>query len=394
MKAVLDYRNDRFEIESGYDFRYIPKEAKFQWDPSGKVWHTSDPLKAAKLKNYASSIAMEKLDRLIFETINKSHATATNSELKIDWPTGLKSYPFQDAGIEWGMNHPSVLIADEMGLGKTIQAIGIVNQSKAKKVLVICPASVKINWKRELEKWLVEPLRVLMVSSQSKWEDADVYILNYDILKNFDAQIKRITWDVLIMDEVHYLKNSKTQRAKNIFGKWNKDNREWEILPIRARRRLALTGTPICNRPKELWPVVHYLCPQTFKSWRNFHERYANLQVTRWGIDISGSSNLEELQILLRSSCMIRRLKKQVLTELPAKIRQVIELPCGDDSNLLHLLELEQVAWNRYKKLTKNTDTISVTESTNSICSSVISSSFFSLNTLCFFSFIFGSTGV
>lgn len=345
----LVYTN-RFEIRPGYDYRHIPKEAGFWWDATNKVWYTTDPLKASKLKNYAGKSALSRLDSF-FNVLEKSNST--ESSIDITWPDGLKSYPFQDAGIEWSLSHPATLLADDMGLGKSIQAVGVINKTDAQKVLVICPASLKINWKRELEKWLLKSLRVSVVSSQSKWENADVYIINYDILKNFDSEIKSREWDVLVIDEVHYLKNYKAQRSQYVYGKWNRTAKDWDITPIRAKRKLALTGTPICNRPAELWPIVRYLCPKVFNNWERFHTRYANMHRTRWGLDISGASNLEELQVLLRSSCMIRRLKKQVLSELPDKIRQVVELPTDGDINLRELLKREKVAWNKYFNLKK-----------------------------------------
>jgi SWI/SNF-related matrix-associated actin-dependent regulator 1 of chromatin subfamily A len=219
-----------------------------------------------------------------------------------------------------------VLIGDEMGLGKTIQALGIVNAVPSiKSVLVICPASLKLNWLREAQKWLVRPVTVGVANGS--FPTTDVVIVNYDVLTKFDAQIKAVNWDLAILDECHFAKNAKAQRTQAIFGKWDAETKAWKVAPVRAARRLFLTGTPILNRPKELWTIVHALDRQGLgANWRAFHTRYCAGHQTRHGWDIDGASNLAELNSKLRAAFMIRRLKSEVLTELPPKRRQVIVL--------------------------------------------------------------------
>lgn len=122
------------------------------------------------------------------ESVEASHKTT--ADIYIPCPDGLRYMPFQLAGITYALEHPKCLIADEMGLGKTIQAIGVINQLHAHKALIICPASLKINWKREMEKWLVDQ-RTIEIENGT-WKDADICIVNYDILKK---HIEDVTFD-------------------------------------------------------------------------------------------------------------------------------------------------------------------------------------------------------
>src|SRR3972149_6701754 len=114
------------------------------------------------------------------QTITASRATT--ADVAIPAPDGLEYLPFQCAGIGFALDRSATLIADEMGLGKTIQTVGIINaDASIKRVLVICPASLKLNWRRELTKWLVRPLTIGIASTQEWPEAADIVICNWDI---------------------------------------------------------------------------------------------------------------------------------------------------------------------------------------------------------------------
>jgi SWI/SNF-related matrix-associated actin-dependent regulator 1 of chromatin subfamily A len=213
-----------------------------------------------------------------------------------------------------------------MGLGKTIQAIGVINADPSiKRVLVVCPASLKVNWARELNKWLVRRMSVEVANGN--FPRSDVVIINYDILKKWRTEIDQIKWDLLIVDECHYVKNSRALRTQALLGKHDRDP-DKRIKGIEARKRIFMTGTPIVNRPSELWSLVEALDPQGLGSnFFQFMKRYTNATHNGYGWDFTGASNLDELQQRLRAKFMVRRLKSEVLTDLPAKRRQVIVLP-------------------------------------------------------------------
>lgn len=232
--------------------------------------------------------------------------------------------PFQRAGVAYAMGRTSTLIGDVPGLGKTIQAIGVINTDESiRSVLVIAPLSVKLNWQAELERWLVHPMSIGMATSKTWPEAAQVVIIHPDVLAKQRANLTAKIWDLLVVDEAHLFKSPKAARSKALFG-------DKEHTGIRAKRRLAMTGTPIPNRPVEIHPILKWLAPDEFGHWRKFVERYCDGHQTRWGWDVTGASHLDELQRRLRSTLMVRRLKSDVLTELPPKTRQVIRLDTSD----------------------------------------------------------------
>jgi SNF2 family DNA or RNA helicase len=271
-------------------------------------------------------------------------------------PEGLSYLGYQRAGIAYAASRSTggTLIADEMGLGKTIQAIGIVNAlPDVQTVVIVCPASLKVNWARECSKWLVRGATILthFGSRQPTWDhtpraasvdsvgDAPltIHIVNYDVLAKFRAPGGV---DLLIADEAHYAKNPKAQRTKNL-----------QALARASKRTVLLTGTPILNKPIELWPLLQIVAPETWdpagmvkgkavgvgqgagffryaKRYCAAHQEQVSRTKSVWVFD--GHSNLDELQEKLRATCMVRRLKADVLKELPPKRRQVIELPCEE----------------------------------------------------------------
>ena len=233
--------NNRFIAITDYAERAIPKSAGFRWDPREKVWWTSEVDKAIRI---AESPECEIAPALREEIENALHGAeesleesrATDAEIDIPSPEGLEYLPFQRAGIAYAMKRPATLIGDEMGLGKTIQVCGLINQTKPDNVLVICPASLKVNWQRELEKWLVDDYSIGIASGKDLPE-TDILIINYDILGKYRKSLGKQHWDLGVADEAHYIKNSKAQRSKLVV----------ELLQG-ADRRVLLTGTPIVNR--------------------------------------------------------------------------------------------------------------------------------------------------
>ncbi len=351
----LKQNGKKFFAISTFQEKDIPKNAGFRWDPDQKQWWTDDIMKAYKLINFADITTKSFLTEWKSATENKIQASSASTTTKdFPVPEGLSYMPFQKAGIEFAINSKNILFGDEMGLGKTIQAIGIINADKTiKKILVICPASLKINWQREIEKWSIRPLSIGFANDN--FPITDIVIINYDILDKHEKSIREINWDFLIADECHKVKNPKSQRAQQIFG-WkgkikktiNKKSVEVEvdITPIKARKIAFLTGTPIVNRPIELWPIAHFLSPETFNNFWGYAKQYCAAYQGKYGWDLSGASNLKELQAKLRSSIMVRRLKKDVLTELPAKQRQVIVIPANGCANVV---ADEKTAWNNYQ---------------------------------------------
>jgi len=242
-------------------------------------------------------------------------------------PKGLDYLPYQEAGIRYAVSLGNALIADEPGLGKTIQAVGVSNAvAEARRILVIPPASLKINWEREWKKWCAKGLSVARVQDgrPENWPtDSDVVILNFDLVAQHHNRLTDQPWDLLIIDEAHALKTADAKRTKLILGHGTGRN---HTPGIPAKRKIFLTGTPILNRPAEIWPLAHALDPDFFSDKFQFEARYCDAHKTDYGWNARGASNLAELNRQLRARIMVRRQKAQVLKDLPPKTRQLIEL--------------------------------------------------------------------
>lgn len=256
--------------------------------------------------------------------------------------------PYQCEGIAYMINHGNCINGDDCGLGKTGQTIATLELMDAFPALVITPASVKYNWKKEWEKW--NPTRTVGVVGRKKkfdenvWQN-DVIIINYDILgeRGLDkptAKFKELLkkrWVSCVMDEIHFLKSEKALRTKMAKKIVKTVPHVW-----------GLTGTLTQNKPADLiqpFTIIRRF-EDIFGSTKEFKYRYCNAKMTVFGMDCSGFSNLEELHELLRMGGYIRRNKRDVLDELPPMVEQTIDVPISNtreyrkaENNLLEYLE-------------------------------------------------------
>jgi SNF2 family DNA or RNA helicase len=354
---IVEYENNQFVISFTYNpslvsaVKQIPGR-RFNSEKKNWIAPIESAIEVSQFISNNGFAANEATQEILRQHINKANAIleeskAVSADIEIPKPDGLEYLPYQKAGIQFGLNRLNTLFGDQMGLGKTIEAIGVCNADEnANSILIICPASLKINWQREFQKWDTKNRSVEIVNGV--FPKSQVVIVNYDILKKHRIAIREREWDILICDEVHYLKNSKALRTKEVFG-CRKYQSQGHIEPISAKRKLFLTGTPILNRPIELWTLVHALDAEGIgKSWKYYVERYCDAYQDRFGWNTSGASNLEELQKRLRLSFMIRRLKEDVLTELPPKRRQIITFP--SDSALLKVIEKEKQSYEELQE--------------------------------------------
>jgi SWI/SNF-related matrix-associated actin-dependent regulator 1 of chromatin subfamily A len=350
-KPRLVKRDDRFVFESSFEYRMPAKNAGFEWDhrKDRKYWYTESIDIARKLAIYADDdvrAEIRKAEQLIEKAIEDSRIVS--SGMSIPCPEGKAYLPFQKAGIEFASKRANTLISDDMGLGKSIEAIGVINLDETiENVLVVCPASLKINWRKELENWLVRPMTIGIAKGKTVFPETDVVIANYDILHNFKDELRANQWDIMIVDECHMMKNGNTRRSQQVLGKRRyRHPDDWDLTPIPAKRKLYMSGTPIVNRPIELWPLISSLDPETWNDFGQFTHRYCNAHQGRFGWDMSGAQNLGELQGKLRGSVMLRRTKSEVLTDLPPKLRQVIEL---SPNGARKVVEAEKAAYSRHQ---------------------------------------------
>jgi SWI/SNF-related matrix-associated actin-dependent regulator of chromatin subfamily A-like protein 1 len=222
----------------------------------------------------------------------------------------------QKEAIQKLVENKKFILSDDMGLGKTTSAIIASLESGSKKVLIICPATLKINWKREIENYSDKPIYI--AEGKNFNTDSDFVIINYDIIKNFhdpkkkdDSQILKSKFDLIIIDECHMAKNPQAQRTKLINDIAKTSERLW-----------LLSGTPMTSRPMDYFNLLSLVDSPVSKNWLAYAIRYcAGYQFNVGGKkvwNVTGASNLEELRDRT-SGTILRRLKENVL-DLPDKI--------------------------------------------------------------------------
>lgn len=247
---------------------------------------------------------------------------------------------YQEVGVKFLAEHQSALLADEQGLGKSVQAIGAVSALKARKVLVVCPAGLKLNWKREFETWLPifrhtggylpaaqHNIQVLFGRQDRVKPATDILIVNYDLLTGPEIlkQVLSVRYAVGIFDEAHYMKTRGTRRTKAVFLKGG--------VASKCMYKWFLTGTPVLNRPVELYPMLKAAAPEVlgaFTGFESFARRYCGGFFDGFQFVAKGATNTEELNASLTKNFMLRRLKKDHLKELPDKQYQIIDVEAKD----------------------------------------------------------------
>lgn len=282
----------------------------------------------------ADDAARARLDPLISDY---RASWADNSSLDIPVPDRINSntgepfayLPYQKAGIEYALGRDHCIIGDEPGLGKTIQAIGLANVMDARKILVICPASIRLNWRREIHDWsTIDSVKTYPVLKglDGIAPHKNYTIISYDLLRNksIHAALRGVAWDLGIFDEGHYLKTPDAQRTRAIFGGGQRPGpKEYNFfengLMKNINRMVAMTGTPLPNRPREAYTLARGLNWESidYLSADAFYTRYNPPKFRGQAEEIKG--RLPELNARLRTNLMVRRHKKDVLPQLPDK---------------------------------------------------------------------------
>lgn len=242
-------------------------------------------------------------------------------ELKV--PLGLTLKPFQIEGVQFMIKSlqetGGVYNADEMGLGKSIQTAVITNSTlKSIRNLIICQAVMRLTWQEELARWCPNAKSFVAECSADmpEYGNQKYFICSYDFATKFAVQLGKMSFDILILDESHHVKNTDSKRTKAILTKlWDK-----------CAYRICLSGTPFTNNVLDLYTLAHKLNPAYFTDYYSFRDLYAEVEDGIYGKKYYGIRNLEHLKIGLKPF-FIRRTKEQVLPELPPKQFQRISLP-------------------------------------------------------------------
>jgi len=233
-----------------------------------------------------------------------------------------KLLPFQKQGVIFGISKKGrFLLGDEMGVGKTIQGIATaLVYRKEWPLLILCPSALRLNWKDEIFKWCFDIAKADVQCIKTQKEKlnvgAQIYIISYDIAAKRVKEFEDKGIKIAIGDEAHLLKAIDSKRSL-------------ALVPflMKMRRLILMSGTPMLNRPYEIFNLLQMIRPDCFHGkFTSYTKRYCDAKKGKFGMDYTGATNLRELNYILTSHIMIRRLKKDVLTELPDKIRQKVNV--------------------------------------------------------------------
>lgn len=315
--ARIIKENGLYVWRGSYEEREQPKAAGFTWNKDRKQWETFDMYTACRTG----------LPHPDLEAIRARVAASDCRVPKALQPNGL--YPYQKAGVEFMADEfrngrRAMILADEPGLGKTAQACRLADELGWNALLVICPASLRLNWVRELQMWRRKGPDAIAVLDGKKFpQPGKTVVISYNILigKHWKDILSLHPFDAMILDEVHFCKDPKAQRTKAILGKGG--------LHEDIKNVLMLSGTPIPNRAPEFHHILKRFEPTTFPwSYWKFVDRYTTSFKGRFGLQFTGSRNEDDLYLRLRGSgFMVRRRKADVLKDLPPKRYQMVVFP-------------------------------------------------------------------
>jgi SWI/SNF-related matrix-associated actin-dependent regulator of chromatin subfamily A-like protein 1 len=265
------------------------------------------------------------------EAIRRSRATTGEPIAEVAERMGGTLQPFQWGGVHYALDARRVFIADEQGLGKTVEALAALEADDAYPAVVICPASLKLNWERETRRWLPHRKVAIVEGRTAVPPSAEITILNYEIVAAHREALARARPRALVVDESHYCKNPQAKRTKAV--------RRLAADLDDGALRLALTGTPVLNHADELISQLRVIGRlEDFGSGARFSRQF------------QGPLTEERLHWHLRRRCFVRRLKSEVLPQLPPKRRVVVPVELSNRREY-RLAEEDVIAWLREQPL-------------------------------------------
>jgi len=311
---MIRYKNGEYGIKimgfnSQSDIRAIRSLPGRKRDPKGLFWTCSLSIESIEvLQKWGYQLHPALIAYIQKHRVNLEDLDQTLIEIP---GLGMELFKYQNKGVQFiEKRNGRALLGDEMGLGKTAQALAWLQLHPEKRpVVIVVPASVKLNWLREIKMWLNNGSTEVLNGIRPHPIQTNIVIINYDILTHWVKELIQWKPSVIISDEIHYVKSNKAKRTKAI-----------KKLAKHTKHFIGLSGTPIVNRPIEFYNAIQMIDPTLFPNWLYFTNRYCDPKHNGFGWDRNGASNTEELHYRLTSSIMIRRKKSEVLKDLPAKI--------------------------------------------------------------------------
>lgn len=341
IEAFQKYRQGGREMElthrlGCYELRGADTRPSASWKPRGaNTYATAHIAEAIKFFDVADSKTRAKLKPHVEKLIADIAASTTldGDVSKLHFPAGLTPRPYQAGGVNYALDRRSCLNADAPRLGKSVQSVLQANTLAFRlgnklRWLIICPANAKIQWYREVNKWRTFTGSVKILQGTTDTFDADVVIMNWELVPYYGRELLNdLAFDFTTFDEAHRLRHLKSQTTTICLGKDLEDNSIGaDPGGIKTVDRLFLTGTPIFTKPVNIWPLVRACDPNSLgRNFYDFGTRYCGAGRGR-GVkfDPSGGTNLDELQIRMRRSFMVRRERRDVAGEIPSSFDPVV----------------------------------------------------------------------
>ena len=325
-----------------YEDRHVPQKAGFTWHEEGKAWVTPSVYTACQLYGQCDNLAKQRLSWVVHNIkMSAVHEEDPLSIFRVPLPPGKKLRPFQSAGVEYLVNQlrsgrKSVACFDEQGLGKTPQAIAVANVLGFSKIAVVSPAHLRLNWEREINDWHFHNKGVKVILTGAEEFDPDQ---SCGVSYEFADKLAFFDPEILFIDESHYIKTPGAKRVSRVLG-----NKEEMIEGVVGKTRsIFLDGTPLPNgKPNELWPIL-YTCAADVIDYMTlwpFIQKFCEIWEDGTEYKVVGAKNKKELFTRLRGSgFMLRRLKKDVLKDLPPKVFKMVVFP--QDSKTRKIIDKE-----------------------------------------------------
>ena len=333
-----------------YGLDYSPPSSSF---PDG-VNFTPDPYAALSFYEHATLAAADKLGWMAREV---AASWSASSNRHIECPPDKQLEPFQRADVDYIMRRDHALDADEPGLGKTPTAICVANEMQARRCIVVCPANIRLQWQKRIYQWstMRDPRVYPVLSSRMGMDiNAEWTIISYDLAR-VPAILRAIVkgeYDLGIFDEVHYAKEISTGRARACFGYYDAHRRAQDdgesvdvvtaCIADRCKRILLLSGTPLPNRPREIYPIARAACWNAidWMSQETFNERF-NPRNIKQGERKDGSGFRYAEEAVGREAELQNRLRVHFMTRhLDKDVRKQMHYPVYD---LIHVTETAAV---------------------------------------------------
>ena len=336
----LIHRNNTFVLlGQGGETERVGKEAGLLYSTTGSlqerqhVFFTTEPHAVLHLWDVADEGARRLLAPLRAEW-ERSNLNVAPPGFDVPVPEFCQMMPFQIAGVHYAKDRENTLIGDAPGLGKTIQAIALANLRGCRRVLVVCPANVRLQWAKQIKIWSTLPKPVVypvLKASDGVHPTANYVVTSFEVARGTLWQtLRSYNWDLLVIDEAHYLKTPEANRTRALFGASARATSPYagtRGISERAEQILALTGTPLPNRPKECFTLMSALDASSI-DWMNFEQFKDRFNPSgrddRTGATWEYAGRLPELNARLRCNIMVRRLKEDVLKDLPPKRYELV----------------------------------------------------------------------